>query len=187
MLARAIAQRLVEECGCDEARVTLEYYPGSDAPAHGEAIVDGRHVVLDCRALTGDVVVPKLQAIFTPAKSSGREFDLKEAARWAHHAYLGELWRELPGFVLPSSAIRSGKRRSVRPREDLVGHLADQSFCLAEVAFSSTGGGMDKIVELEQRVQALSDDELAAFRRWSAEFDGELGIVSSSPTPRLVS
>jgi hypothetical protein len=32
---------------------------------------------------------------------------------------------------------------------------------------------MDKIVELEQRVQALSDDELAAFRRWFAEFDGE--------------
>ncbi|HEX6006153.1 MAG TPA: hypothetical protein VFZ14_19335 [Burkholderiales bacterium] len=32
---------------------------------------------------------------------------------------------------------------------------------------------MDKIDELEQRVQALSDDELAAFRRWFAEFDGE--------------
>jgi S-adenosylmethionine synthetase len=99
LLARAMAQRLVEERGCDEARVTLEYYPGSDAPAHGEAIVDGRRVVLDCRALTGAAVVPKLQAMFTLAKSSGREFDLKEAARWGHHAYLGELWRALPDFA----------------------------------------------------------------------------------------
>jgi S-adenosylmethionine synthetase len=125
LLARAMAQRLVEVCACDEARVTLEYYPGSDAPAHGEAIVDGRPVVLDCRALTGDVVVPKLQAIFTPAKSSGREFDLKEAARWGHYVHLGELWRELPDFVSPSSAMRSGTLRCARPREDLVGHLAD--------------------------------------------------------------
>lgn len=75
------AQRLVEGDGYDEARVTLEYYPGSDAPVRGEAIVDGRRVVLDCRALTAAVVVPKLQAIFTPAKSGGSEFDLKEAAR----------------------------------------------------------------------------------------------------------
>lgn len=80
-----MAQRLVETHGCDEARVTLEYYPGSDAPAHGEAIVDGRRLVLDCRALTGAIMVLKLQAIFTPAKSAGREFDLKEAARWGHH------------------------------------------------------------------------------------------------------
>ena len=99
LLARAMSQRLVVERGCDEARVTLEYYPGSDAPAYGQAVVDGRCVELDCRALTGAVLVPKLQATFTPTKSSGPAFDLKEAARWAHHAHLGELWRELPDFV----------------------------------------------------------------------------------------
>ena len=125
LLARAMAQRLVEERGCDEARVTLEYYPGSDAPAYGEAIVDGRRVVLDCRGLTGAVLVPKLQAIFTPPKSSEREFDLKEAVRWGHHGYLGELGRELPDFVPSSSAMRSRTRHGARPREDRVGHLAD--------------------------------------------------------------
>jgi hypothetical protein len=125
LLARAMAQRLVEERGCDEARVTLEYYPGSDAPAHGEAIVDGRRVVLDCRALIGAVVVPKLQAIFTPPKSSGREFDLKEAARWGHHGYLGEFGRELPEFAPSSSAMRSRTRHGARLREDRVVHLAD--------------------------------------------------------------
>jgi S-adenosylmethionine synthetase len=98
LLARTMAQRLVEERGYDEARVTLVYHPGSDAPVHGEAIVDRRRVVLDCRALTGDVVVPKLQAMFTPAKSSGREFDLQEAARWGHHGQLVELARALPDF-----------------------------------------------------------------------------------------
>ena len=33
---------------------------------------------------------------------------------------------------------------------------------------------MDKVNDLEQRVQALSDDELAAFRRRFGEFDGEM-------------
>jgi hypothetical protein len=32
---------------------------------------------------------------------------------------------------------------------------------------------MDKIDQLAQRVQALSDDELAAFHGWFAEFDGD--------------
>ena len=53
-------------------------------------------LVVGWQALDGS---PKLQAIFTLAKSSGREFDLKEAARWGHHGYLGELWRELPDFA----------------------------------------------------------------------------------------
>ena len=79
--------------------MTLEYYPGSDAPAHATALVDGRRLELDCRALTGDVVVPKLQEIFTPAKSSRREFDLKEAARWGHHGSLGDWHRVLPDFL----------------------------------------------------------------------------------------
>ena len=35
-------------------------------------------------------------------------------------------------------------------------------------------GKLDELIdELAQRVRALSDDELAAFRRWFAEFDGE--------------
>jgi S-adenosylmethionine synthetase len=101
LLARAMAQRLVEDRGCDEARVSLEYYPGSDAPAYGEAIVDGRRLALDCRALTGAAVVPRLQAIFTPPKSSGREFDLKEAARWGHHGLLEELQRNFYAKGMP--------------------------------------------------------------------------------------
>ena len=32
---------------------------------------------------------------------------------------------------------------------------------------------MDKVNDLERQVQGLSADELAAFRRWFAEFDGE--------------
>jgi S-adenosylmethionine synthetase len=125
LLARAMARRLVDEHGCDEARVTLEYYPGSDAPAHGEAIVDGRRVMLDCRALTAASVVPKLQAIFTPPKSSGREIALKEAARWGHHACFGALGRELPDFVPSSSVMRSRIRDGARPREDRAAHLVD--------------------------------------------------------------
>ncbi|MBU6485733.1 MAG: hypothetical protein KGL35_21205 [Bradyrhizobium sp.] len=33
---------------------------------------------------------------------------------------------------------------------------------------------MDKVNNLERQVQGLSADELAAFRRWFAEFDGEI-------------
>ena len=33
---------------------------------------------------------------------------------------------------------------------------------------------MDKVIDLERQVQGLSADELAAFRRWSAEFGGEV-------------
>ena len=33
---------------------------------------------------------------------------------------------------------------------------------------------MSKIEELERRVQALSPEELAEFRRWYAEFDAEI-------------
>jgi hypothetical protein len=125
LLARAMAQRLVEAHGGDEARVILEYYPGSDAPAHGEAIVDGRRVVLDCRVLTGVVVVPKLQAIFTPAKSGGSDIDLKEATRWGHHGFLGGLHRELPEFMASSNAMRSRTRRDSRSSEQRVSRLAD--------------------------------------------------------------
>jgi S-adenosylmethionine synthetase len=125
LLARAMAQRLVEAHGGDEARVILEYDPGSDAPAHSEAIVDGRRVVLDCRVLTGVVVVPKLQAIFTPAKSGGSDIDLKEATRWGHHGFLGGLHRELPEFMASSNAMRSRTRRDSRSSEQRVSRLAD--------------------------------------------------------------
>ena len=33
---------------------------------------------------------------------------------------------------------------------------------------------MDKVNELERQVQGLSPEELTAFRRWFAEFDGEV-------------
>ena len=33
---------------------------------------------------------------------------------------------------------------------------------------------MDKVNDLERQVQGLSADELAAFRRWFAEFDSEV-------------
>ena len=33
---------------------------------------------------------------------------------------------------------------------------------------------MDKVNDLERQVQGLSAEELTAFRRWFAEFDGEV-------------
>ena len=33
---------------------------------------------------------------------------------------------------------------------------------------------MDKVNDLERQVQGLSADELAAFRRWFSEFDGDV-------------
>jgi hypothetical protein len=32
---------------------------------------------------------------------------------------------------------------------------------------------MDKVIDIERQVQGLSADELAVFRSWFAEFDGE--------------
>jgi hypothetical protein len=81
--------------------------------------------VLDCRALTEAAVVPKLKAIFTPSKSGGSEFDLKEAARWGHHAFLGELYRELPEFVASLSLMHAPTRHDARSSEQQVGRLTD--------------------------------------------------------------
>lgn len=52
--------------------------------------------------MTGAEVTPKLQAIFAPANSTEREFDLKEAAQWGHHAHLDGMHRDLPEFEVGS-------------------------------------------------------------------------------------
>ncbi len=110
LLARALARWLVGKGGFGEAQVTLEYYPGSDAPDRAYAIADGERLELAVGGLTGDVVTPLLQRacgveaptphgsglcttlgkanMLARAHIEGASRALADMARWGHHQRL---------------------------------------------------------------------------------------------------
>jgi S-adenosylmethionine synthetase len=81
LLARELALAVVTESGAGEARVTLEYIPGCDAPVHVGVLLDDRPAELDSLAVTRTLPRDNLNVW---RRYVTVDVPLVELARWGH-------------------------------------------------------------------------------------------------------
>ena len=104
LLARELARVAVHEAGAYEARVTLEYIPGCDAPVHVGVLLDGRPAGLG--ALPATAAIPR-DNLAVWQRYVAAPAPLVELARWGH-AQAGMPWESQRGPKPPARASERG-------------------------------------------------------------------------------